>query len=105
MQREAFSLHPATLSRTIKEHEVEPRFSPSLVRAVANAAMGREDVLPFWFGESDPPTPCFIRDAGIASLREGETFYSENLGRLYLRQAISAYLTELHQSVVGVERI
>jgi aspartate/methionine/tyrosine aminotransferase len=45
------------------------RFSPSLVRAVANAAMGREDVLPFWFGESDQPTPAFIREAAIASLR------------------------------------
>ena len=59
--------------------------------------MGREDVLPFWFGESDQSTPSFIREAAIASLRDGETFYSENLGRPYLRQAISTYLTDLHQ--------
>ena len=70
-------------------HIAEPRFSPSLIRALANTAMGREDVLPFWFGESDQPTPSFIREAAITSLREGETFYSENLGRLYLRQAIA----------------
>src|SRR5271165_841527 len=61
------SLHRATLSATTKEQEVEPRFSPSLIRAVANTAMGRRDVLPFWFGESDQSTPSFIREAAIAS--------------------------------------
>ena len=35
----------------------------------------------------------------------GETFYSENLGRLYLRQAISTYLTNLHQLVIATDRI
>jgi len=98
-------LHPATLSRTIKEQDAEPRFSPSLVRAVANAAMGREDVLPFWFGESDQPTPSFIREAAVASLHAGETFYSENLGRLYLREAISTYLTDLHHCAIPTDRI
>ena len=85
--------------------ETAQRFSPSLVRAVANTAMGREDVLPFWFGESDQPTPSFIREAAIASLHAGETFYSENLGRAYLRQAISTYLTDLHQCAIGTDRV
>jgi aspartate/methionine/tyrosine aminotransferase len=67
--------------------------------------MGRADVLPFWFGESDQPTPSFIREAGIASLAEGETFYSENLGRPYLRQAISTYLTDLHGQAIDTDRI
>jgi aspartate aminotransferase len=98
-------LHRTTLSGTTKEQHVEPRFSPSLIRELANTAMAREDVLPFWFGESDQPTPSFISEAAIASLRGGETFYSENLGRLYLRQAISAYLTDLHQRPVGTDRI
>ncbi len=98
-------MHPATLSRTTKEQDAEPRFSPSLVRAVANAAMGREDVLPFWFGESDQPTPSFIREAAIASLRAGETFYAENLGRPYLREALSTYLTDLHHCAIPAERI
>jgi aspartate aminotransferase len=98
-------LHPATLSRTATEQDAEPRFSPSLVRAVANAAMGREDVLPFWFGESDQPTPSFIREAAIASLHAGETFYSENLGRRYLREAISTYLTDLHRCAISMERV
>jgi aspartate/methionine/tyrosine aminotransferase len=93
------------LSGITKELYVEPRFSPSLVREVANAAMGREDVLPFWFGESDQPTPAIIREAAIASLREGETFYSENLGRPYLRQAISTYLADLHQCAISTDRV
>ena len=105
MHREAFSVHPPTLSRTTKEQGAEPRFSPSLVRAVANAAMGREDVLPFWFGESDQPTPSFIREAAIASLRAGETFYAENLGRPYLREALSSYLTDLHHCAIGTGHI
>ena len=67
--------------------------------------MGRDDILPFWFGESDQPTPAFIREAAVASLHAGETFYSENLGRPYLRQAISTYLTDLHGQPIPVGRI
>ena len=52
----------------------------SKIREVANAGMGRADVLPFWFGESDEVTPEVIRQAGIAALQSGETFYSHNLG-------------------------
>jgi aspartate aminotransferase len=98
-------VNSAIFSRTTNQESPKLRFSPSLVRAVANSAMGREDVLPFWFGESDQPTPSFIREAGIASLHEGETFYSENLGRPYLRQAISTYLTDLHGQAIGPDRI
>jgi aspartate aminotransferase len=102
------SLNPAILSRLPLEERPAagaPRFSPSLIRQVANAAMGREDVLRFWFGESDQPTPSFIREAAVSSLNAGETFYSENLGRPYLRHAISSYLTDLHQMPIGVDRV
>lgn len=61
--------------------------------------------MPFWFGESDQPTPSFIREAAVASLNAGETFYSENLGRPYLRQAIANYLTELHGRPIPFDRI
>ena len=105
MKTEATPVHPPSPSVVTSEQDVEPRFSPSLIRAVANTAAGRSDVLPFWFGESDQATPTFIREAAIASLREGETFYSENLGRVYLRQAISTYLTNLHQHPVATGRI
>ncbi len=77
----------------------------SLIREVADAAIGRSDVLPFWFGESDQPTPGFIREAAISSLTLGETFYSQNPGRPYLREAISAYLGHLHGLKIPVGRV
>jgi len=67
----------------------------SMIRQVANAGMGRDDVLKFWFGESDEVTPAFIRDAAAASLQQGETFYAHNLGLPELREAIAAYATGL----------
>jgi aspartate/methionine/tyrosine aminotransferase len=70
----------------------------SKIREVANAAMGRRDVLAFWFGEPDEVTPEFIRRAAIESLVAGETFYSQNLGLPELRAAIAAYLSRLHRA-------
>ena len=71
----------------------------SKIREVANAGLGRSDVLPFWFGESDEPTPAFIRDAAIRSLNAGETFYAHNLGLPELREALSRYIGTLHRPV------
>ncbi len=71
----------------------------SKIREVANAGMGRPDVLAFWFGESDEVTPDFIRQAAIQSLQKGETFYSHNLGLPELRQAIADYTSALHGPV------
>lgn len=45
----------------------------SRIREVANAGMGRDDVLAFWFGKSDEVTPGFIRQAAIDSPQRGET--------------------------------
>ncbi len=79
-----------------------------MIRQVANAGMGRDDVLKFWFGESDEVTPAFIRDAAAASLQQGETFYAQNLGLPELREAIVAYATGLRcagAAPVTAERI
>ena len=76
----------------------------SKIREVANAGMGRSDVLPFWFGESDEVTPDFIRQAAVESLQRGETFYSHNLGLPELREAVAGYMGALHGEV-AVERI
>ncbi|HJV63433.1 MAG TPA: pyridoxal phosphate-dependent aminotransferase [Albitalea sp.] len=76
----------------------------SKIREVANAGMGRADVLAFWFGESDEPTPQFVRDAAIESLGRGETFYAHNLGLPELREAIARYTSGLHPPLGG-ERI
>ena len=80
----------------------------SMIRQVANAGMGRDDVLKFWFGESDEVTPAFIRDAATASLQLGETFYAHNLGLPELREAIAAYSTGLRcagAASIDMERI
>jgi aspartate/methionine/tyrosine aminotransferase len=73
----------------------------SLIREVANAGLGRSDVLPFWFGESDEVTPEPIRAAAAESLARGETFYSHNLGLPELREAIAAYTSALHGPVAA----
>lgn len=80
----------------------------SMIRQVANAGMGRSDVLKFWFGESDEVTPQFIRDAAIASMQQGETFYAQNLGLPELRDAIAGYATGLRvqgAAKIGANRI
>ena len=77
----------------------------SQIREIANAGMERGDVLPFWIGESDLPTPAFIREAAARALSEGKTFYTHNLGRADLREALSAYLTRLHGRPIGTERL
>jgi len=76
----------------------------SKIREVANAGIGRDDVLAFWFGESDEPTPESIRAAAVRSLHDGETFYAHNLGLPELRAALSNYVSGLH-GPIGVERI
>ena len=73
----------------------------SRIREVANAGLGRSDVLAFWFGESDEVTPQFIRDAAIESLAKGETFYAHNLGLPELRDAVAAYTSALHPKVAS----
>jgi aspartate/methionine/tyrosine aminotransferase len=76
----------------------------SRIREVANAAMGRSDVLAFWFGESDEVTPEPVRLAAAESLAAGETFYSHNLGLPELRVAVARYASRLHGNILP-ERI
>ncbi|WP_296445347.1 aminotransferase class I/II-fold pyridoxal phosphate-dependent enzyme, partial [Rhodoferax sp. UBA5149] len=84
--------------------QVIQNLEESRIREVANAGMGRPDVLAFWFGESDEVTPDFIRQAAIESLERGETFYSHNLGLPELREAISNYMSARH-GPIGVDRV
>ena len=74
----------------------------SRIREVANAGLGRTDVLKFWFGEGDHVTPEFIRAAAKAALDAGETFYNHNLGIAELRETLAAYCTRLHRPEVPV---
>lgn len=76
----------------------------SKIREVANAAMDRADVLPFWFGEPDEETPDAICRAAIAALQRKRTFYVQTLGDPALRDAIAQYLTRWH-GPIGMERV
>jgi aspartate/methionine/tyrosine aminotransferase len=69
----------------------------SKIRELFNSGIGRTDILPFWVGEPDEPTPEFIRKAGMDSIAAGETFYTHNLGIAELREALAAYLGGLHK--------
>ena len=77
----------------------------SKIREVANAGLGRTDVLAFWFGESDEVTPDFIRQAAMDSLQKGETFYAHNLGLPSLRDAIARTMTARHGPSVGGAKV
>lgn len=63
--------------------------------------MGREDVLAFWFGESDEVTPAPIRAAANEALSAGDTFYTQNLGLPALREAIARYQSNLHRAIAA----
>ena len=69
----------------------------SQIRELFNSGIGRSDILPFWVGEPDEPTPEFIRKAGMDSIAAGETFYTHNLGIAELRAALGTYLKGLHK--------
>ena len=78
---------------------------PSLIRKVANKAIGRSDIIPLWFGEPDRPTPHFIRDAAKDAIDEGQTFYQPNLGIVELRQALATYTNNLYSTELNADNI
>ena len=69
----------------------------SKIREIYNESFGRKDILGFWVGEPDEPTPEFIRKAGTDSIAAGELFYTHNLGIPVLREALAAYISRLHR--------
>jgi aspartate/methionine/tyrosine aminotransferase len=81
------------------------RIPASKVREIANSGFARADLLRFWFGESDQPTPDYIRRAAIAGLDADEVFYTHNSGRADLRQSLGHYLARLHDREFDVERL
>jgi hypothetical protein len=71
--------------------------SPSRIREIADIAFGMDGVLKLHFGESNRPTPDFIKAAAVRALEEGYTFYTQNAGLPRLRQAVAAKYAELHE--------
>ena len=72
----------------------------SRIRELAEIAMGMDGVLRLYFGESNLPTPQFIKDAATAAMNGGFTFYTENAGLPSLRRALAQYYETMH----GVKR-
>jgi aspartate/methionine/tyrosine aminotransferase len=71
----------------------------SRIREIADAAMKMDGVLKLYFGESNVPTPEYIKQAATKALEEGYTYYSENAGLPGLRRDLAAYYRRVH----GVE--
>jgi aspartate/methionine/tyrosine aminotransferase len=68
----------------------------SRIRELADIAMSMDGVLRLYFGESNLPTPDYIKQAAIRALRDGYTFYTENAGLASLRRAIAENYRRLH---------
>lgn len=68
----------------------------SRIRELADLTFSLPGVLKLHFGESNLPTPVFIKEAAIQALEEGYTFYTENAGLLSLRETLARKYQELH---------
>ncbi|MCL2745599.1 MAG: aminotransferase class I/II-fold pyridoxal phosphate-dependent enzyme [Coriobacteriia bacterium] len=65
---------------------------PSGIRKFFDVAATMEDVVSLGVGEPDFDTPLKVREAGIESLRKGQTTYTSNSGLQELRDEIAAYM-------------
>jgi len=68
----------------------------SRIRELADIAMKMEGVLRLYFGESNLPTPEYIKRAASKAIEEGYTFYTENGGLPGLRQDLGKYYQRVH---------
>jgi len=72
------------------------RVPHSRIRELAEIAMGMDGVLRLYFGESNLPTPDYIKRAAVDAMENGYTFYTENAGLPSLRRAIAENYRRLH---------
>jgi len=70
---------------------------PSGIRRFFDIAATMKDVISLGIGEPDFVTPERILNAGIESLKRGETAYTSNSGILELRQALAQHYTNLYK--------
>jgi aspartate aminotransferase len=71
----------------------------SRIRELAEIAMSMDGVLRLYFGESNLPTPDYIKRAAVEAMADGFTFYTENAGLPSTRCALADYYRKLQ----GVE--
>jgi aspartate aminotransferase len=72
----------------------------SRIRELAEIAMRMDGVLALYFGESNQPTPDFIKQAAARAISEGHTFYTSNAGTPSLRAAISDHYARLQAAAI-----
>src|SRR5258705_1858185 len=72
------------------------RVPNSRIRELAEIAMSMDGVLKLYFGESNLPTPEYIKRAAQKAMADGFTFYTENAGLPSLRKGLARYCQELH---------
>jgi aminotransferase len=65
---------------------------PSGIRKFFDIAATMQDVISLGIGEPDFLTPAAISDAGIQSIKRGDTHYTSNAGLIELRRALSRHL-------------
>ncbi|HNY84198.1 MAG TPA: aminotransferase class I/II-fold pyridoxal phosphate-dependent enzyme, partial [Anaerolineaceae bacterium] len=82
----------------IKDHLSQrvSNLKPSGIRKFFDIAATMQDVISLGIGEPDFTTPAPIIEAGIASLKRGDTHYTSNHGLIELRQAIAKNLFDLY---------
>src|SRR5512136_2400761 len=69
---------------------------PSGIRRFFDIAATMKDVISLGIGEPDFTTPKPVLEAGVRSLRRGETHYTSNAGKQELRQAVADHLQRLY---------
>lgn len=67
------------------------------IRRFFGLAASMDGVISLGVGEPDFETPWQIKEAAIASITKGQTFYSENAGLLVLRKSITEYVRRKYQ--------
>jgi len=85
--------------------DVMRTLEPSGISQVTALGLGDPSVLPLWFGETDLPTPDFIRDAAIQALMDGKTNYTNARGITPLREAIRDFHRRTSGADIALERI
>jgi aspartate aminotransferase len=76
----------------------------SRIRELAEIAMSMDGVLRLYFGESNQPTPEYIKEAARRAMAEGYTYYTENAGLPSTRVALAAHYERLHRVQIDPAR-
>ncbi len=78
------------LSRSVQD------LRPSGIRRFFDIAATMDDVVTLGIGEPNFVTPPHILEAGLESLRAGQTGYTSNAGTMELRAAIATHIEQLY---------